>query len=94
MKARQLVAEASYGPQTIKVIGHAFDGAWAEIAHHFQDPSEIETARLRLANAILELAREDKRDPQKLRQQALEAMSLTYRRLRGAGAKDKPPKRA
>jgi hypothetical protein len=84
VKARQLIARASYGPTTLKVVGQAFDGAWVEISDHFREPAEIEAARLRLASAILELAVEGERNPNKLRTLALEAMALTYRRLRGA----------
>ena len=32
MKARQLIQGATYGPETLKVIGKAFDDAWSEIA--------------------------------------------------------------
>src|SRR5262245_17881624 len=85
MKARQLIAGATYGPATLKVIGLAFDGAWAEIAQHFHDPLEIEAARLRLANTVLELVKQAGQDPEELKTLALQAMALTYRRLRGAG---------
>jgi hypothetical protein len=89
VKARQLIASASYGPEALKVLGQAFDNAWAEIAHHFQDPPEIEAARLRLANVILDLARQGTRDPEGLKNLALQMLSLTYRRLRGPG--ETPP---
>jgi hypothetical protein len=32
MRARQLIDTASFGPDALKVIGEAFDAAWAEIA--------------------------------------------------------------
>ena len=31
MKARKLIEGATYGPETLKVIGKAFDDAWSEI---------------------------------------------------------------
>jgi hypothetical protein len=55
VKTRRLIAGASYGPKTLKINGQAFDGAWAKIAHHFQDQPEMEAARLRLANIVLDL---------------------------------------
>jgi hypothetical protein len=82
VKARQLIAGASYGPETLAVIGQAFDGAWAEIAHQFHDPLEIEAARLRLANAILAVAKQDSRNTEELKKLALQAMASQYRRLR------------
>ena len=35
MKARELIQGATYGPETLKVIGKAFDDAWSEIGPHF-----------------------------------------------------------
>ena len=94
MKASQLMARASYGPESLKVVGQAFDGAWAAIGHHFRGPLEIEAARLRLANAILAVAKQDSRNPEELKNLALEAIGLKYRRLRSArqlGATETPP---
>jgi hypothetical protein len=43
MKARRLIDGASFGPETIKAMGQAFDQAWAEIAGSFgTTPAEIE----------------------------------------------------
>jgi hypothetical protein len=42
MGARQLIDNASFGPDALKVIGDAFDAAWAEIAGWFgTDPVVI-----------------------------------------------------
>ena len=38
MQARRLIEGSTYGPETLKVIGKAFDDAWAEIAGHFSPP--------------------------------------------------------
>ena len=51
--------------------------AWAEIAHHFDDDQE--GARLRLAHALLGVAREDSDDPERLKIEALQVMALGYR---------------
>ena len=76
MSARQLIDSASFGPDALKVIGEAFDAAWADIASSFvNDPVAIEAARLKLANAILSVARENSRDVEALKRAALEGMA-------------------
>jgi hypothetical protein len=76
MKERQL----SYGPDTLRVMGSAFDEAWDSIQHHFEgDVHEIEQARLRLAHAILTVVAEDHKDAQALKNEALQVMALNYR---------------
>jgi hypothetical protein len=81
MKARELVEGASYGPDALKVMGEAFDAAWQSIAGNFgDDPQDIEKARLRLAHALLSVAREDSRDVEALKTAALAAMALAYRK--------------
>jgi hypothetical protein len=84
VKARALIDGANYGPDALKVIGLAFDAAWAQIAGNFgNDPKDIERARFRLADAMLSVASEDSRDVEILKTAALEAMALGYRsRLR------------
>jgi hypothetical protein len=78
MKARRLIDGASFGPETLKAVGEAFDQAWAEIASNFGD-IEIEDARLRLAEAMLSVATESSTDVAALRAGALQAMALDYR---------------
>jgi hypothetical protein len=80
MKARKLIDGASFGPDALKVIGKTFDDAWLEIAANFgNDPLQIETARLRLAEAVLSVAHEDSRDAGVLKRAALQRMALDYR---------------
>jgi len=80
MRARQLIESASFGPDALKVMGEAFDAAWAEIAGNFgNDPVVIEAARMKLANAVLSIASEDSRDVEALRQAALQAMARSSR---------------
>jgi hypothetical protein len=77
MKACQLIDGTSYGPETLKAIGQAFDEAWLTIAGNFgKDTSEA--GRLRLANAMLSVACEDSRDVEALKRGAVEAMALSY----------------
>jgi hypothetical protein len=81
MRARQLIsgAGAAFGPDALKVIGQAFDEAWAQIAGHFgSDPAVIESARLSLANAILASATNASRDVEALKNEALKTMARSY----------------
>ena len=80
MKARRLIEGASYHPDTLKVMGEAFDQAWAEIAGNFYaSPAEIEAARTKLAEAVLSVAHDGVSDVEALRTGALEAMAKSYR---------------
>jgi hypothetical protein len=80
MKARDLIDSASYGPEALKAMGEAYDGAWRDIAGNFgDDPRDIELARLSLANALLSVACEDSRDVDALKNGALQAMAFAYR---------------
>jgi hypothetical protein len=75
MKARQLIDSASYGPDQLKVLGKAFDDAWTHIAPHVSDkPSGVAAARLKLAQIVLNLAKNGVMDAQRLTDAAVEAM--------------------
>jgi hypothetical protein len=77
MKARQLISNASYGPEELKALFKAFDEAWQCIAADFGDnPLAIEAARLRLANTILGLTRHGEHDPERIRDAALRIVAL------------------
>ena len=80
MRARRLIDGASFGPDTLKALGQAFDEAWVEIADRFGTiPIEVESARLRLAEAILSVAIEGSTNVAALKVGALQAMALDYR---------------
>ena len=84
MNARQLIEGASFGPDALKAVGQAFDEAWTQIAGNFgTEPAVIESARLKLAEALLSVADDDSRDVEVLKQAALQRMALDYRTLRG-----------
>jgi hypothetical protein len=73
MKARQLVARATFGPDVLKVLFRAFDDAWEEIGPGVsQRANAVDAARLRLANIILSLAKADTRDADQLKIEALQ----------------------
>ena len=80
MKARELVASASFEPEALSVVGQAFDLAWNEIAPNFGDnPAVLEAARVRLAHAILSVAKDDVRDAGDLKTASLQVFALAYR---------------
>ena len=84
MNARHLIEGASFGPDALKALGQAFDEAWKEIAANFgNEPAVIESARLKLAQALLSVADDNSRDVEALKQAALQRMALDYRTLRG-----------
>ena len=80
MKARKLIQGATYGPETLRVIGKAFDDAWSEIAGQFtHNGLQAQSARLKLAHAVLAVARDDSRDSDELKNAALQVMAVKYR---------------
>jgi len=80
MKARRLIDGAAFGPEKLKAMGEAFDQAWAQIAGNFGDsPTQVENARLRLADALLSVATEESTDVAALKDGALQAMAMDYR---------------
>jgi hypothetical protein len=79
MKARRLIDGASFGPETLKAVGEAFDKAWAQIASNFGgDAQSVEAARLKLAQAILSIADENSRDVEILKNAGLHEMAQDY----------------
>jgi hypothetical protein len=73
----------SFGPDALKAIGQAFDEAWKQIAGNFgNEPTVIESARLKLAEALLSVADDDSRDVEALKQAALQRMAVDYRTFR------------
>jgi hypothetical protein len=78
MEARHLIDAASFGPDTLKAIGQAFDQAWAVIEGNFGSDQGREAARIKLANAMLSVASEDSRDVEVLKKAALDAMVSDY----------------
>jgi len=77
---QQLLGNASFGPDTLRVIAKAFDAAWAKLAGNFSEhPAASEVARVKLATALLSVASEDSRDVNVLTAAALQRMTLDYR---------------
>jgi hypothetical protein len=79
-----LAGGRSYGPETLGTLNQAFDKAWVEIAGNFgDDPFEVESARSKLADAMLRAAdQEGCADVETLKKAALRMMALSYVRSR------------
>ena len=80
MRDRQLIEGAAFDPPTLLKVGTAFERAWSEIEHHFGD-TDIEVARVRLAQAVLVVAAgHDCHDIAGLKTEALQVLALAYRK--------------
>ena len=77
-KAIALIAGSSLETPALKLVGEAFDSVWRKMGEQFEDPSEKEAARLILASAILEVAKNDSRDVQMLKKAGLRALERAY----------------
>jgi hypothetical protein len=82
LEAKQFIDGASFGPDVLKVMGDAFESAWAEIANNFSnDLVHVEAALLKLATALLSVASENSRNAHVLCRAALLRMAIIYRHL-------------
>jgi hypothetical protein len=82
MKARKLIEGAAYGTEAVKVIGEAFDKAWAQIAHHFNGNAEVvEAARIRLAHAVIAVAPAEEPQADMISNEALQVMAMRYKTI-------------
>ena len=89
MEARRLIEDADFDPSTLAVLSEAFDRGWSEIEAHFKgDQAATKHARMRLAYAILLVARQDDDNAAEVKNEALQVMALAARRRPGsAGAR-------
>ena len=79
MRARQVLERslASFDRATLATIYEAFDRAWEVIARNYgTTPKEIETARLKLADAMLAVVHQGMTDPHQLASLALQMMRI------------------
>jgi hypothetical protein len=79
MKARPLIDDALFGPQSLRVITQAFDDAWHDIAGNFGSEPLIHAARLQLAAEVLSVASDESRDASVIKRAALHAMARRYK---------------
>jgi hypothetical protein len=85
MEARRLIENADFDPTTLAVLSEAFDGGWSEIEAHFKgDDAATRHARMRLAYAILLVARQDDDNADQVKNEALQVVALAARRRVGS----------
>jgi hypothetical protein len=59
MPRDRIFRDASLPPQDLKILSDLFDEVWASVAADFGiSPDEVETAQIRLATIILDLAKD------------------------------------
>ena len=77
MKARELLRSGTYGPETMKALGQAFDQVWEVIAPEYDphDAHAIDVARQSLAHKIITMAAAHGRDVAAIKNAALNAMA-------------------
>jgi hypothetical protein len=67
-KAHQILADAAFSSDTLKILFKAFDDAWEQIAPSVSSRADaIEEARIRLAKIVLSLARNGSNDAEQIR---------------------------
>jgi hypothetical protein len=77
VEAGKVFGGTAFGPETLKVLGQAYDDAWSSIAGNFSEDS-ASAARMKLANIILAIATEDSRDVAALTAMALQLMARDH----------------
>ena len=66
----------AFGPEALKTLRQAFDEAWQTIADNFgDDPTLIDAAQTRLANALLSVAKDQTRDVEQLKRAAMQIVA-------------------
>jgi len=83
MRARRLLEGSTFTAETLSVVFQAYDAAWREVEHLFA--ADPEDARARLAHAVLIVAREDTRDVERLKDEALQVFALAIGSAFGQG---------
>ncbi len=86
MKARAILEGAAYGPEVLKVLGTAFDEAWAEVEGRFL-PHQQAMAREILARALTSMARMDSDDVAMLKNASVRVLRDAYaQRFKSGGS--------
>jgi hypothetical protein len=80
MRAAKIVAGCTYGPEALKIIGKAFDGAWARHRRALAgDADRAAAARERLAHAVLIVATDVCHESESIKGMAPQIVALSYR---------------
>jgi hypothetical protein len=77
---RYLQSDSTFDPDTIRVLGDALDRAWRSLQTtgvYFTSRGHAEATQEKLALRIIEMAKHGERDPDRLRDDALEHLAQT-----------------
>jgi hypothetical protein len=76
MKNNRRSEGRTYGPESLKAIGRAFDELWLEIRERYGDSADVvEAARQHLARCLFAIATDQSRDVEALKAQVRKAMA-------------------
>jgi len=79
------LAKRTCDPTTLDVLWAAFDMGWSQIEEHFKgDSTATKQARVRLAYAVLLVARQDDDNAEQVKDEALQVMALAARGRTGS----------
>ena len=77
MKARAPLGSLVLQPEELRIVFKAFDDAWEQMAPEIgARPEDIETARLKLAELVIGLASNGKRDARTITATAVQLMLI------------------
>jgi len=80
MRARQLIGGAGFPPDAVKVIGDAFEDAWAGLALDVSgDATVVDAARWSLAEIVLGIARAGPIEYNRIKTAAVYAFRTVHR---------------
>ena len=81
--ARKLIHDSAFDPDTVRMMGDAFDAAWGKIepALKAQPPSIVDGARMLLSSAIIERVNVGLMHPSILQDEAIGVVKGSYPQL-------------
>ena len=86
MKARAMLGSTIFEPHQLRVVQKAFDDAWEVVALQVSArPEAIEAARMKLAELVIDLARNGEPNSQAISDTAVQRMLADPTALRSRG---------
>jgi hypothetical protein len=71
MEAKHLIETADFDSTTLAILSEAFESGWSEIKAHFRgDQAATKHGRMRLAYAVLLVARQDDDNAEQVKNEA------------------------
>lgn len=70
--------DGTYDAETVKLLGRAFEEAWASIECNFTGETRIEAARAELADIVLSFPHREVKDVEQIKASSIQLLRLTY----------------